>query len=211
MADLREQLGVAEDSVIGVLNLRRVNWADGKLGCAREIISDILRGEDGVPGYRVALNIEDEGYVYHTDIEGVVVWCRQEDNFLSDEGEPLAFDPIGESLIGIAQADLAQRLEIDPSTIEWVDFAVVTWLDSSLGCPRPDLNYTVANIPGYRILFQVDENESENSETETHIYHSDGLEVDYCEAEREILPPPYQPIEEIILDPATEIVDTPSP
>lgn len=31
----------------------------------------------------------------------------------------------------------------------------VTWLDGSLGCPQPDLFYTQALVPGYRILIDA--------------------------------------------------------
>ncbi len=195
MRALRQKLDLGDDAVIGVLNLRKVNWPDGKLGCAPRIVSSALRGESGVAGYRVALSYGEEGYVYHTDSEGTVYYCVRTE-LLSDAGEPLAFDPIGESLIDPAQLDLAQRLDMDVEAIEWVDLSAVTWIDSSLGCPQPNLNYTVVNIPGYRIVFRVLGDEAAPT---TYIYHSDGLQVSYCDAELEVLPPPYGTLEPLII------------
>jgi hypothetical protein len=37
--------------------------------------------------------------------------------------------------------DLAQRLNIDPAAISVVRVEEVDWPDSSLGCPRPGMNY----------------------------------------------------------------------
>lgn len=197
MRDLREKLELSDDAVIGVLNLRRVNWPDGKLGCAPRVVSSALRGESGIAGYRVALSYAEEGYVYHTDSEGTVYYCVRAE-LLSDEGEPLAFDPIGESLIDTAKSDLAQRLATDVEAIEWVDLSAVRWLDSSLGCPRPNLNYTVVNIPGYRMVFRVPIEQGD--ETTMYIYHSDGLQVNYCDADLELLPPPYGTLEPLMID-----------
>jgi hypothetical protein len=33
----------------------------------------------------------------------------------------------------------------------------VTWSDGSLGCPRPDMSYTQALVPGYRIRIRAGE------------------------------------------------------
>lgn len=198
MRDLRQQLDLLDDAVIGVLNLRRVNWPDGKLGCAPRVVSSALRGESGVGGYRVALNYGGDGYVYHTDTEGTVYFCTQAE-LLSVEGEPLAFDPIGESLIDPAESDLVRRLAVDGGAVEWVDLSAMTWIDSSLGCPRPNLNYTVVNIPGYRIVFRVPVEEGDETTITTHIYHSDGLQVNYCDADFEVLPPPYGTVEAVII------------
>ena len=76
----------------------------------------------------------------------------------------------------------------------------MTWIDSSLGCPRPDLNYTVVNIPGYRMLFRVPSSGEGDQATPTlYIYHSDGLQVNYCDADLEVLPPPYGTVEAVII------------
>ena len=57
-------------------------------------------------------------------------------------------DPGLQPLIDMAIADLAARLEIDPSEIEVVSGVLVIWPDSSLGCPEPDMVYTPATEDG---------------------------------------------------------------
>lgn len=52
--------------------------------------------------------------------------------------------------------DLAGQLDLDISAIKVVSSTAVTWRDGSLGCPQPDMMYTQALVPGYRIVLQVD-------------------------------------------------------
>lgn len=51
-----------------------------------------------------------------------------------------------------AIADLAQRLNIDPSLITLTSDEDVTWSDGSIGCPDPSLSYTQAMVEGYLIM-----------------------------------------------------------
>jgi hypothetical protein len=50
-------------------------------------------------------------------------------------------DPGLQPFIRTATADLAARLELDESEIETVSAVLVTWPDSSLGCPQPGMSY----------------------------------------------------------------------
>lgn len=50
-----------------------------------------------------------------------------------------------------ARADAARRTGLAPEAFELVSAERVTWSDGSLGCPQPDLMYTQALVPGYRI------------------------------------------------------------
>ena len=58
--------------------------------------------------------------------------------------------------IAAAQADLLKR---EP-TLKAADIRVqsaqaVTWNDGSLGCPQPGMMYTMALVPGYRIVLEA--------------------------------------------------------
>ena len=55
------------------------------------------------------------------------------------------------STIDAALADAARRTKIDASQLKVVSAESVTWSDGSMGCPRPDMGYTQALVPGYRI------------------------------------------------------------
>lgn len=57
--------------------------------------------------------------------------------------------------IQAALADAARRTGIDAAALEVTSAERVTWLDGSLGCPEPDLLYTQALVPGYRIRIEA--------------------------------------------------------
>ncbi len=61
-------------------------------------------------------------------------------------------DPGLKPYIDIAVADLAQRLTVDPSTIEVSSATLVEWPDSSLGCPQPGMQYAQTLTDGAKIV-----------------------------------------------------------
>ena len=73
-----------------------------------------------------------------------------------------------------AKEDLAQRLSIPITQIIVLDARVVTWSNSSLGCPQPGMLYADVLTPGYLILLSAD--------GEYYEYHAGkGSDVFYCE------------------------------
>jgi hypothetical protein len=65
---------------------------------------------------------------------------------------PAALQPPGLALqVQAARADAARRTGIDAASLELAAAEPVTWLDGSLGCPEPEVMYTQAMVPGYRI------------------------------------------------------------
>jgi len=71
-----------------------------------------------------------------------------------------------EKLVGLATADLAQRLNITPEEIEVVEVQAVTWGDTSMGCPQPDMRYKQIPQDGLLIKLRVD--------GQVYEYHSGG-------------------------------------
>jgi hypothetical protein len=63
-------------------------------------------------------------------------------------------------------ADLADRLGVEPESVEVVAVQEVTWSDGSRGCARKGVLYTQSLIDGSRITLQVDGTRYE--------YHSGG-------------------------------------
>jgi hypothetical protein len=57
--------------------------------------------------------------------------------------------------IQAALADAARRTGINAVALKVVSAERVTWLDGALGCPEPDLLYTQALVPGYRIRIEA--------------------------------------------------------
>ena len=70
------------------------------------------------------------------------------------------------SLVQQAIHDLAQREAVPAERIEVVSYEEVSWPDSSLGCPHPDMLYRQVPEDGARIVLRFDHKE--------RIYHSGG-------------------------------------
>lgn len=56
-----------------------------------------------------------------------------------------------------ARADLARRMNVEPTTIEVVERRLVTWRNGAMGCPEPDMMYTQALVPGVWIRLAIDD------------------------------------------------------
>jgi hypothetical protein len=71
-----------------------------------------------------------------------------------------------EILIEKAKEDLAQRLSIAITQIEFVEAKEVVWPDASMGCPQPGMAYIQVPQDGAMIVLQV--------EGKAYEYHSGG-------------------------------------
>jgi hypothetical protein len=68
--------------------------------------------------------------------------------------QPQAGDPQA-VVTALAVQDLSQRLGIPSDQIKVTDVRAVTWPDSSLGCPQPDMMYAQMQQDGYLISLNV--------------------------------------------------------
>lgn len=168
---------------IQLFSLKSVEWQSRGLECSDDEVSTVpLTSRGRVPGYQIVLGDDENIYIYHSDNEGVVILCPDAALF-TDEGSPVFFDPATEALSIAARQELSETLETDLESIEVMDVTVMIWTDTSLGCPLPDVVYREAEIIGYRLVLQNDD--------EDYLYHADGLQVQFCPTEREVLPPPF--------------------
>lgn len=78
----------------------------------------------------------------------------------------MTIEPGLEFLIKQAIADLSQRLNIAPESIQVLEARSVTWPDGSLGCPQPGMQYIQVLMDGAYILL--------NAEGKDYPYHSGG-------------------------------------
>jgi hypothetical protein len=70
-------------------------------------------------------------------------------------GTARAAVPVGlEGAVQAARADAARRTGQPAAAFELISAESVTWSDGSLGCPQPDVLYTQALVPGYRIVLR---------------------------------------------------------
>jgi uncharacterized secreted protein with C-terminal beta-propeller domain len=71
----------------------------------------------------------------------------------------------GDKMARLAVADLAKRLEIDPSRIEIVRVEAHRWPDGCLGIHRPDAACTLAIVPGFFVRLKALDKD--------YVYHTD--------------------------------------
>lgn len=74
--------------------------------------------------------------------------------------------PASSTLVQLAQADLAKRLNVLPSEITLTEIREITWRDGSLGCPQPGMRYKQVLVNGSQIRFEV--------AGKSYYYHSGG-------------------------------------
>ncbi len=97
----------------------------------------------------------------------VVVACGQsaEGPVSSDENSTTApegqtsttaatYDPALMTVVESARADLANRLDVEESSVQVAVAESVTWSDGSLGCPQPGMFYTQALVDGSRVVLE---------------------------------------------------------
>jgi len=60
-----------------------------------------------------------------------------------------------DSVVGIALAHAAETTGLSADELEVVSAEDVVWPDGSMGCPRPDVVYTQAPVPGYRVQIRA--------------------------------------------------------
>ncbi|MDT8305469.1 MAG: hypothetical protein RRC07_05995 [Anaerolineae bacterium] len=68
-------------------------------------------------------------------------------------------------LVEQARVALAERLGLEADDVIVSSVEAVTWPDSALGCPAPDMMYLQVLTPGYRIVLEVGGTE--------YTYHTD--------------------------------------
>ena len=107
--------------------------------------------------------------------------------FLTGE-ELLAQDAIAAELVGMAQRDVAEALDLPTRRVRVVDVRPVVWTDTSLNCPLRDQVVTEMAIDGYRILLEAGDQE--------YLFHTDVDRVVPCNPANEQLPPDVFPAEE---------------
>ena len=81
---------------------------------------------------------------------------------------------VPQELLDAVIEDLLGRIDASREAVVVDQAGAVTWRDGSLGCPQPGMMYSMALVPGYRIILRVGE--------QTYDYHaSDGGYFFLCE------------------------------
>jgi hypothetical protein len=179
---LTQHLGVPTSSLM-LQSANQMEWPDGALGCPKpgEVYPQVI-----VPGFLLVFSngAQTQTYEVHTGgSEQQMILCENGQptdlaNQASAPATPSAAanaqtNPASQPLVELAQRALAQELGIDVATIKLTQIEQVEWRDSSLGCPKPGMNYLQVITPGYRIVLEA--------QGRSYEYHTDtGKRVVYC-------------------------------
>jgi hypothetical protein len=87
-----------------------------------------------------------------------------------------------------ARAHAAKLTGQSAQSLELVKAQAVTWLDASLGCPQPGMNYTMALVPGYRIQLRTKGGTAGSAVMDYHASETGALVL--CPASRAVEPLP---------------------
>ena len=155
---LAHDLGLSSDLV----ELRRaspVDWPDSSLGCPREGESYI---QVVTPGYLVSLQADGQVFSVHVG-SGRAVVCGKAMHEVEGATVKESFEAESETAIGIPEArklrelvlqarkDLAEKLTVEPETIDLLEVSEVVWPDASLGCPHSGKAYPQVTKEGHLI------------------------------------------------------------
>jgi hypothetical protein len=81
-----------------------------------------------------------------------------------------------EALVAQATSDLAQRVGVDPASIQLIEANPQSWPDASLGCPQDGQIYAQVVTDGYRIVLEAG--------GQRYAFHTDRDKAVYCEQDK---------------------------
>jgi hypothetical protein len=140
-------------------------WPDGALGCPQE---NQVYPQVVTPGFLLIFTdpAQSVQHEVHTGSSAAQM-------LLCARGRPidLSVKPAAASggpdarMAGLARAALAKELALAEADIAVVAAEETEWRDSSLGCPKPGVNYLQVITPGYKITLEA--------QGKRYEYHSD--------------------------------------
>jgi hypothetical protein len=170
---LAQHLGVPANSLM-LQSANQKDWPDGALGCPQpgQLYPQVV-----IPGFLLVFSnsAQTQTYEVHTGrSEQQMILCDngQPIDLVSQASEPptpsgdtAQTHPGNRPLVELARQALAKQLNIDATTIKLTQIEEAEWRDSSLGCPKPGMNYLQVITPGYRIVLEA--------QGRSYEYHSD--------------------------------------
>ncbi len=168
---LSKKFGV-EESEMELLSVEPVEWKGPGIRC-----HDSPEGPL-VAGYAVRLKIGTNCFEVRVADEEARICGFHGKNPLMMPG---TIEPDLQDEVKKAMADLAARINTTPAKIEVLEAISVVWRDSSMGCPKPGMDYLQVLTPGVRIRLRFGLNVFE--------YHgAGGRATVYCEHPSDIEP-----------------------
>jgi len=171
--DLARRVDLTEDQ-IRVVSIKAVQWPDSSLGCPKP---GMMYAQVITPGYEIVLQAGGQEFTYHTGADSFVLCTEGSETggagMNQDRMKERELDPQAAALVEEAKRDLAKRLNLGVDDIHVQSVEAVQWRNSSLGCPKPGMNYLMVITPGYRIILSARGREYD--------YHSSLTTVSLCQ------------------------------
>jgi hypothetical protein len=151
------------------LSLQSANaqeWPDGALGCPQDgqVYPQVV-----TPGFLLIFTdaAQSAQHEIHTGSTAaqMLLCARGQPIDLSVKQPAAAAAGPGARMGELARAALAQELAVAEADIAVVTVEENEWRDSSLGCPKPGMNYLQVITPGYMIILEA--------QGKRYEYHSD--------------------------------------
>jgi hypothetical protein len=163
---LAQRLGLSEDALI-LQSASAQEWPDAGLGCPQP---DQVYAQVITPGFLLTFAADGTSYEVHTDEQGsLLVLCENGQptdltaaappaaatGVAPDQGTVPALDETTRPLVEKAQQTLSSDLGVSAADVRLVALEPTEWSDSSLGCPKPGMNYLQVITPGYRLVLEA--------------------------------------------------------
>lgn len=176
---LSEKFGV-DASELELISVKAVEWRGSGVQC-----QDSPEGPV-VAGYAVRLKIGTNCFeVRVADEEARICGFRGKSQLMT----PGTIEPELQDEVKAATVDLAARIKTTPAKVEILEAVSVVWRDSSMGCPKPGMDYLQVLTPGVRIRMRFGLHVFE--------YHgAAGRAPQYCEHPSDTKPLPGGPATE---------------
>jgi hypothetical protein len=140
-------------------------WPDGALGCPQD---GQAYPQVVTPGFELIFTdaAQSVQYAVHTGRSATQMLVCARGRPIDLSVKPAAAPAGPEARMGeLARAALAKELGLAESDIAVVTVEENEWRDSSLGCPKPGVNYLQVITPGYKITLEA--------QGKRYEYHSD--------------------------------------
>jgi hypothetical protein len=178
---LAQHLGISADSLM-LQSANKQEWPDGALGCPEpgKVYPQVI-----IPGFLLIFSNsgQTQTYAVHTaESEQQMILCEndQPTDLANQASGPASVaataqpGPASNDQAELARQALAKELGVDAAAIRVAQIEEVEWRDSSLGCPKPGMNYLQVITPGYRIVLEA--------QGHSYEYHTDtGKRVVRCD------------------------------
>jgi hypothetical protein len=131
-------------------------WPDGSLGCPA---AGMVYPQVVTPGFLLIFTnaAQSTQYEVHTGRGAAQMLLCQDGQPIDLAARPAAAAPdqAGARQAELARAALAREQGLAVSDITVVAIEANEWRDSSLGCPKPGMNYLQVITPGYKVTLEA--------------------------------------------------------